>query len=83
MSSYSVAEAKNTLPRLLDRALDGEEVIITRHGKAIAAITALPNRTPEERRAAHAEIMARFADQPPYNGSVLELLKASWGEPDT
>ena len=33
MTAYSVAEAKNTLPKLIHRALEGEEVIITRHGK--------------------------------------------------
>lgn len=38
MSSYSVAEAKNHLPKLLDRMLDGEEVVITRRGKAIARL---------------------------------------------
>jgi prevent-host-death family protein len=36
--AYSVAEAKNTLPRLIDRALQGEEVIITRHGKPVAEL---------------------------------------------
>ena len=30
MSTYSVAEAKNRLPELIDRALKGEEVVITR-----------------------------------------------------
>ena len=38
MSQYSVAEAKNQLPRLLDRMLEGEEVVITRRGKAIARL---------------------------------------------
>ncbi|MGA0544820.1 type II toxin-antitoxin system Phd/YefM family antitoxin [Brevundimonas sp. VNH65] len=38
MSSYSVAEAKNNLPRLLDRMLAGEEVTITRRGKPIARL---------------------------------------------
>lgn len=38
MSHYSVAEAKNQLPRLLDRMLEGEEVVITRRGKAIARL---------------------------------------------
>ena len=32
MSSYSVAEAKNNLPKLLDRMLAGEAVTITRRG---------------------------------------------------
>ena len=35
---YSVAEAKNTLPRLIDRALQGEAVVITRRGKPVAEL---------------------------------------------
>ncbi|WP_397402772.1 type II toxin-antitoxin system Phd/YefM family antitoxin [Phenylobacterium sp.] len=38
MSTYSVAVAKNGLPSLIDRALEGEEVIISRHGKPVAEI---------------------------------------------
>jgi prevent-host-death family protein len=38
MARYSVAEAKNNLPRLLDRALAGEDVTITRRGEAIAKL---------------------------------------------
>ncbi|HZZ89090.1 MAG TPA: type II toxin-antitoxin system prevent-host-death family antitoxin [Caulobacteraceae bacterium] len=38
MAEYSVAEAKNNLPKLLDRALAGECVTITRRGKPIARI---------------------------------------------
>jgi prevent-host-death family protein len=40
MASYSVADAKNHLPRLLNEALAGEEVTITRRGKAIARLVA-------------------------------------------
>ncbi len=32
MSRYGVADAKAGLPRLIDKAMAGEEVIITRHG---------------------------------------------------
>jgi prevent-host-death family protein len=47
MSSYSVAEAKNGLSGLIDRALDGEEVLITQHGRVVAEIRpALPKGTP-------------------------------------
>ena len=35
MATYSVADAKNQLPRLIDRALQGEEVVITRRGKPV------------------------------------------------
>lgn len=38
MSHFSVAEAKNTLPSLIDRAIEGEEVVITRHGKPVAEL---------------------------------------------
>lgn len=40
MSTYSVADAKNGLPGLIDRALNGEEVIITRHGKPVVELRA-------------------------------------------
>ncbi len=38
MTHYSVAEAKNNLPKLLDRVLAGEEVVITRRGKPIVRL---------------------------------------------
>ena len=38
MAAYSVADAKNSLPKLIDRALRGEEVIITRRGKPVAEL---------------------------------------------
>jgi prevent-host-death family protein len=38
MSTYSVADAKAGLPRLIDRAIAGEEVVITRHGKPVAEL---------------------------------------------
>jgi len=31
MAAYSVADARNARPRLLDRALNGEDVVVTRH----------------------------------------------------
>jgi prevent-host-death family protein len=38
MTTYSVADAKNQLPKLIDRALEGEEVIITRRGKPVVEL---------------------------------------------
>jgi len=38
MAAYSVADAKNALPKLIDSALQGEEVVITRHGKPVAEV---------------------------------------------
>ena len=46
MSSYSVAEAKNNLPKLLDRMLSGEAVTITRRGQPIARLAPIEGDRP-------------------------------------
>ncbi|MBB5685579.1 type II toxin-antitoxin system Phd/YefM family antitoxin [Sphingobium boeckii] len=38
MAHYSVATTKDKLSSLIDKALAGEEVIITRHGKPTVAL---------------------------------------------
>jgi prevent-host-death family protein len=38
MARYSVAEARNNLPKLIDKALAGEEVTITRRGVPVVRI---------------------------------------------
>jgi prevent-host-death family protein len=35
MASHSVVEAKNRLSELIDRALGGEAIVITRHGRPV------------------------------------------------
>ena len=53
MSIHGVAEAKNQLPKLIDRALNGEAIVITRRGqpvvelKPVAAVPARPRRVTE------------------------------------
>ena len=44
--TYSVAEAKNQLPKLIDRALAGEEVVITRRGKPVVELKQVRGRGP-------------------------------------
>jgi len=47
MSTINVAEAKTRLSELLDRVEAGEEVVITRRGRAIARLTSVePAREP-------------------------------------
>lgn len=46
MSSYSVAEAKNNLPKLLDRMLAGEAVTITRRGVPVARLAPVQEVVP-------------------------------------
>ncbi len=38
MANYSVPEAKNRLSELIDRALKGDAVVITRHGRPVAVL---------------------------------------------
>lgn len=38
MGEHSVAEAKNKLSELINRALDGEGVVITRHGRPVVEL---------------------------------------------
>ena len=42
MSIYSIAEAKNRLPELIDLALGGEDVVITRWGQPVAELKPVP-----------------------------------------
>jgi len=44
MSMYSVAEAKNNLSQLIDRASKGEDVVITRHGLPVAELRGVPRK---------------------------------------
>ena len=38
MGKHSVVQAKNQLSELIDRALNGEDVVITRHGQPVVAL---------------------------------------------
>lgn len=62
MMEVGAFEAKNTLGSLLDRVEDGEEIVITRHGRPVARL--VPNAGAVDRtqaRAAAARIRARAA----------------------
>lgn len=41
MAHHSVAEAKDLLPELIDRAMAGEGVVITREGRPVAELRAI------------------------------------------
>ncbi len=73
MSSYSVAEAKTHLSRLIDEALTGAPVTITRHGKPVVELKA-PSMAPA--RPDRADI-ARILDEI----AVRRKLRPSLGEP--
>lgn len=78
MSSYSVAEAKNGLPGLIDRALDGEEVLITRHRRVVVEIRpALPKRgAPADKRIGLDWLRARRQARPGIDVDSNDVLRA-------
>lgn len=41
MSEHSVVQAKNNLSELIERALNGESVVITRHGTPVVELKAV------------------------------------------
>ena len=69
-TSVSVSEARASLPQLLDRVLDGEEVTITRHGKPVAVMV-----RPDVLRVRRAESALAAA------AKIRELLEESRREP--
>ena len=73
MTAYSVAEAKNTLPKLIDRALQGEEVIITRRGKPVAELRPAPRRT-RPASGTHEWLRARTCARPGVGLTSVEIL---------
>jgi|HubBroStandDraft_1064217.scaffolds.fasta_scaffold160813_2 prevent-host-death family protein len=80
MASYSMADAKNQLPSLVDKALGGEEVVITRHGKPVAEIRPRkPRLSPEERIALY-DRMAAEAAKRPVSISSVDLLNQMYEE---
>lgn len=79
MASYSVAEAKNQLPSLIDKALGGEIVVITRHGKPVAELMPRKSLSQEERDALY-DWMEQEADKRPVRTSAVELLNQMYEE---
>jgi len=83
MSRYSVAYAKNGLPSLIDRALDGEEVIITRHGKAVAELRPMLPSSPRPTPATYDWLKARRKIRKPVSVSAVDLLNQLYEDPET
>lgn len=75
MSTVSVAEAKAKLSELLDKVEAGEEVVITRHGKPVAKMSATAPRPKRPLKEALAELAEFRASRPGWGGSSAELLR--------
>jgi prevent-host-death family protein len=82
MSTYSVADAKSGLPRLIDRALEGEEVIISRHGKPVAELRPVTTASRGTPPATYAWLQARRLARKSVGLSSVELLNQLYEDPD-
>lgn len=51
MSTYSIAQAKDQLSKLVDEVLDGKDVTITRHGKPVVEMRPASTLPPPKRTA--------------------------------
>lgn len=74
MSTYSVAVAKNGLPGLIDRALAGEEVVISRHGRPVVEIRAVVQTRPPAAKVSYDWLVARRDGRPSVAITSVALL---------
>lgn len=70
MVTVNLAQAKTHLSELLDKVEDGEEIVITRHGKPIANLSAIAR--PKQPIRPMAEFRGRM---PSWRRSSAELLR--------
>lgn len=82
MSTYSVAAAKAGLPGLINRALAGEEVIITRHGKPVVELRPASVADSAGKAAALERLLAHRIKPPPGTPTSVELLNLIYDEPN-
>jgi prevent-host-death family protein len=81
MTEYSVADAKNRLPKLIDKALGGEEVIITRRGKPVVELRPA-SRKPNPPIGTHEWLFARRRARPGVGLTSLEILDLLYEHPE-
>ena len=81
MTSYSVVDAKNGLSGLIDRALEGEEVIIARHGRAVAELRPIAQAGRKLTAASYAWLQARRQKRKSIGLTSVELLDQIYEDP--
>ena len=76
MATYSIAEAKDQLSRLVRQAEQGEDVAITRHGKVVARLrpaVETGRRQPDHKLVA--EIVARAKSRPRLCEDAVDVIR--------
>jgi prevent-host-death family protein len=82
MSTYSVTDAKASLSRLINRALAGEEVIVTRRGKPVVELHPTAAPIAPDRNAALARLLAHRFRPAAGAPTSVELLNMVYDEPN-
>jgi antitoxin (DNA-binding transcriptional repressor) of toxin-antitoxin stability system len=82
MTAYSVAHAKSGLPRLIDLALEGEEVIISRHGKPVAELRPIHTPAPLQPGATYDWLRARRDARPSVGLTSVQILDQMYDDPE-
>jgi prevent-host-death family protein len=75
MSSYSVAEARDKLSSLLDKAERGEVVTITRHGRPVAELRGVARAPGRVTKEDMDWLEARLPKLEPSSVSSVELIR--------
>jgi prevent-host-death family protein len=76
MGRHSVADAKNNLSDLIDRALEGEGVVITRHGRPVVKLTPIaPPPKPMTPDAVDTLVRQRVGRRMPRDNAVAAVRK--------
>jgi prevent-host-death family protein len=76
VATYSIAQAKDHLSKLIDEALAGEDVTITRHGKPVAHLRSAverPIRQPSQELVA--KIVERAKKRPSLGESAVDMVR--------
>jgi prevent-host-death family protein len=72
METVGLAEAKAQLSKLIDRVESGKEIVITRHGRPVARVTAAE----QPKKPIDFEGLAETRKKlPPWKGSSAKLLR--------
>ena len=74
MGVYSVADAKDSLPRLIDRALEGDEVVISRHGRPVVELRRIVSPARVGAGATYDWLRSQRAARPRVAVTAVELL---------
>ena len=76
MSTYSIAQAKDQLSRLVDEALAGKQVTIARHGKPVAELRPAALAPRPTTKADIQWLRKRRQALPPFGDDAVSVVRA-------